>query len=120
MACAFYCCFFLKFHVKCAAGCIFEPRARALEVKKESWHRQKHTQEEPPHGVSRENNASNKSAFSHNNQRAQTHSVSLSASLENKNFKPKETKLGLHVISFMAFSPRDRRDDSNSTFYYKG
>jgi hypothetical protein len=95
--------------------------ARALEVKKESWHWEKNTQGEPPHGVSRENNVSNKSAFSHNNQRAQTHTVSLSASLEKfPALRTKKTKLGLRVISFMAFSPRDRRDDSNSTFYYKG
>ena len=67
----------------CYAGCIFEPRA--LEVKKESWHWEKNTQGEPPHGVSRENNVSNKSAFSHNNQRAHTLFLFL---LLWKNFRP--------------------------------
>lgn len=74
----------------CYAGCIFEPRA--LEVKKESWRllKKKHTRSRAsPRRLQGENNVSNKSAFSHNNQRAQTVFLFL---LLWKNFRPSGRK----------------------------
>lgn len=71
MACAFYCCFFLKFHVKCAMLAAFSSRVRLRSRKRVGTEKRTDQQSSlPTASPGRQQRVQQVRYISHNNQRA--------------------------------------------------